>query len=278
MEGNACYKFSTIKNFIKKTKSKPIETVIDIGVNIGDTVLLIHEYFPKARIFGIEPVKEYFETATKRTENVPNLTLFNMAFTAAHDFMDDLGAEPREETAAMVVLKGLPSGGVGWIGGSMVVPAESEAAKEAVASHNYERLEQTIEPISLQQFMERENLTEIDILKMDCEGCEHSTLGSATPETLRRIRFITGEYHGIARFSAIMQSKLFETHKVNLIGDSNLGAFFAERLDGEADGILRHDKSGMLVERPWLCDTPIEWHLFDPKYVLPEDRVWHSLT
>ena len=278
MEGNACYKFSTIRNWIAATGAKPIETVVDVGVNVGNVVLLIHDYFPDARIFGFEPVTEYFDMAKANTKAVPNLILYNMAFTASHDFVDDLGTEPREASAPLVVLKGLPAAGPGWTGGSVVLPAGGAMEQDAMATHHYQKLEQAVEPISLGAFMEREKLEEIDILKMDCEGCEHSTLGSADVDTLHRDRFIVGEYHGIERFSRIMQGKLFQTHKVSLFGDRGLGAFFAERLDGEADGILLHDKSGMLVLRPWLGDDPIDWHVFNEQYVLKEDRYWHALA
>ncbi len=72
-------------------------------------------------------------------------------------------------------------------------------------------------------------------------------LTRAEVETLKRIRFIVGEHHGLGRFYAVMQKKLFLTHKVNLVGQRDLGSFFAERLDGEKEWILRFDKSGMLI-------------------------------
>jgi hypothetical protein len=56
-----------------------------------------------------------------------------------------------------------------------------------------------------------------------------------------------------------------------------LGAFFAERLDGANDGILRWDKAGMLVLRPWLAPVPLEWHVFNDTYVRHEERYWHAL-
>jgi len=113
---------------------------------------------------------------------------------------------------------------------------------------------------------------------MDCESCEHSSLGCASDDTLRKLRFVVGEYHGIARFWGVMRDRLFRTHKVNLIGDASLGAFFAERRDGDADGILLHDNPGMMELRPWLCDEPIEWHLFNPAWVLPHERAIHALA
>jgi hypothetical protein len=86
----------------------------------------------------------------------------------------------------------------------------------------------------------------------------------------------SGEYHGIERLYRVMQRKLFTTHKVNLIGTRELGCFFAERLDGDRDGILQFDKRGMLQPRPWLSLEPMDWHLFN-EFVLPQERWCHGL-
>ena len=131
-------------------------------------------------------------------------------------------------------------------------------------------------PITLAEIMAQEDLAAIDILKLDCEGCEHSVLGTAGADVLKRIRFIVGEYHGFERFTAVMRNKLFQTHKVNLFGDLELGCFFAERRDQRGDGILHDQMVQVLV--PWLGHTPIEWHAFNERYVLPEERYWHGLA
>lgn len=274
MEGNACYKFSTIRNYVAKSGARDIETIIDIGANVGDVTLMMHDYFPAARIIAFEAVTEYCDQAVARTRGIPNITVYNKAVTGQHRFADDYGTKRRRKRAGLAILKGLPEAGPGWTGGSMVVAEDDERAG---GIPGFQKIAQPVDAITLAEVMKQERLTEIDILKLDCEGCEHSVLGTAEPDLLKRIRYIVGEYHGIARFSGVMQNKLFQTHKVNLIGEKDLGCFFAERLDGESDGILRFDKSGMLQPRPWLAETPIEWHLFDDSHVLPEDRYWHAL-
>jgi FkbM family methyltransferase len=278
MEGNACYKFSTIKNYIEKAHKKAIDIIVDVGVNVGDITLMMNAYFPHARIYGFEAVKEYHEVASSRTEHISNIILFNRAISSQHLYADDIGQRLREKTVNLRILKGLPEAGPGWIGGSVVLPEDHELVANTKTVFGFEKIAQEVSAITLSEFMDSSDVEEIDLLKMDCEGCEHSVLGCAGIETLKRIRFITGEYHDIKRFYAVMQSKLFLTHKVNLIGTSIMGCFFAERLDGTKDGILKFDRTGMLLPRPWLCEFPIDWHIFNEEFVLAEDRYWHALV
>jgi FkbM family methyltransferase len=274
MEGNACYKLTTIHNFIAATGAPPIHVAVDVGVNVGEVTLLVHQIFPDARIFGFEAVEEYYRTALSNLGLIPTVTLYNRAMTAQHRFTDDLGEQVRSPAAPLTILKGLPTAGPGWGGGSMVV-TEEEA--DSCDGTRYQRLESNVIVVTLDEFIQEQGIEEIDLLKLDCEGCEHSVLGCADVETLRRIRFIVGEYHGFGRFHRMMQQRLFRTHKVNLIGDADLGCFFAERRDSDRDGILLHDKTGMLQTRSWLMEAPSEWHLFNEIYVLPADRIWHAL-
>lgn len=278
MEGNECYKFSTIRNYVEKTRQKSIDMIVDVGVNVGDISLMMNAYFPGARILGFEAVKEYYDIARSRTSHINSIELFNRAVSSQHLFADDLGDMPRDRAVSLRILKGLPAAGPGWAGGSFVLPEDHMLIAQDAAPYGYEQITQAVEPITLREILEMTGTEEIDLLKMDCEGCEHPVLGCAALETLKRIRFIAGEYHDIRRFYLTMRNKLFKTHKVNLIGTASLGCFFAERLEGDKDGILRFDKTGMLVSRPWLCEFPIDWHIFNDEFVLEQDRYWHALT
>jgi methyltransferase family protein/methyltransferase FkbM-like protein len=278
MEGNECYKFSTIHNFIKRTGEPPIERIVEVGVNVGGISLMMHDYFPSARIVGFEAVAEYCELARSRTAHVPQIELFHRAVTYDHLYADDLGACPRSVAAPLRIMKGLPCAGPGWLGGSVVVPADHEMTRRTGGVRGYELIADGVAPITIEEILDLTGFLEIDLLKIDCEGCEHSVLGCVPAETLRKIRFIAGEYHGLGRFYKVMRHKLFATHKVNLIGDAILGAFFAERLDGEKDGILRFNKENMLLPRPWLSEKSIDWHLFNEEFVLPAERPSHALS
>jgi len=279
MEGNACYRFATIRNYIELTRTDAVRITIDVGANVGRITRMMKEYFPDAAVYAYEPVPEYRRLAEANTAGLTKVTVLQEAVTGQHLFEDALGQRPRAAISQLRLLKGTPDGGPGWIGGSVVVPDDSVGATAPVG---YLLSDEAVRPVSLDEVVARvltlESANAIDVLKMDCEGCEQSALGTAAAETLARIRYIVGEYHQIDRFYDVVEGKLYATHKVNLVGDRHLGAFFAERLDGTADGILKYEKRGMRIPRPWLSARPLDWHLFDDRYVPPSERRWHGLA
>lgn len=278
MEGNECYKFSTIRHYIERTGETPVRVIFDVGANVGSMTLMLAQYFPESTIYAFEPVTEYFELGRQNTRDLQHVHWFNGAVTMQHRYADDLCRKSRTRTVGLQLLRALPEGGPGWGGGSLVLPADNPAGRPISALKGYERSDQAVPAYELDEFLEQRGIKEIDVLKMDCEGCEHHVLGCAPVPLLSRLRFIPGEYHGIERFYRVMRDKLFLTHKVNLIGTRDLGCYFAERLDGTRDGILRFDKVGMLQPRPWLGTQPMDWHLFNADYVLPAERWFHALA
>src|SRR5688572_22720050 len=125
MEGDECYRFSTIRNFICQTGAPPVR-------------------------------------------------VFQRALTAQHLYRDDFGGKPFRHPAA-----------TGYTAG-------------------YQPSSAALRPLTLSRLLPAvlrlAEAQEIDIMKMDCEGCEHSSLGTASLNDLARIRFIVGEYHYFSRF------------------------------------------------------------------------------
>jgi FkbM family methyltransferase len=279
VEGNECYKFSTIRRYIAQTGAPPVRLAIDVGANVGAVTRLLKAYFPSARVYAFEAVREYFEVARARTANLADVHVYHRVITSQHLYHDDFGREPRLGRERLHIFKATPNAGAGWRGGSMVIPEDK--VRDRPASPKYESYPAQARVCTLDRLIQVtlriQKAVEVDVLKMDCEGCEHSGLGSASESSLQSVRYIVGEYHGIQRFFRVMQERLFHTHKVSLIGGRHLGAFFAERRDGTRDGILLDNNNGMLKPRPWLAAVPLEWHLFNKRFVAPEERRSHAL-
>lgn len=82
MEGNDCYKFSTIKNYAYKTSGQPIRVAADIGCNVGEVTAPIRRYSPGALIFAFEPEPEYFYRACDALNCDPMVNLQRLGMPA----------------------------------------------------------------------------------------------------------------------------------------------------------------------------------------------------
>ena len=270
MEGNDCYKFATVNRYLAATQGKPVRLVVDVGANVGNVSEEMKQYFPEARIFAFEAVPEHYRTSARRFARDARVTVVNAAVCGCHQFADDLGRQ-RLPSLAPLEIHYAPR----CAGGSAVTRLGSGH------DENYETLLEpfpslTLDAVVAMVLAETGN-AEVDYMKMDCEGCEHHALGCAREETIQKIRFVGGEYHGVERFYQVMKHKLFRTHYVNLVGDRGQGSFFAERI-GEERTILRKDRDGMLLDRPWYSAEPIDWHVFREEFVAPEEMWSHGLA
>lgn len=269
MEGDECYRFSTIRNFIRQTGAPPVRVILDVGAYRGDVSLLARSYFPASFVCALEADEHWFHIARENTSHDPGIRVFQRALTAQHLYRDDFGAKPFPQPTALRLWRPESPEGA-----SLVLADGDPAASATAYTSGYHPSSALLRPIPLTRLLlavlRLARTQEIDIMKMDCEGCEHSSLGTASLDDLARIRFIVGEYHYFSRFYRVLERKLFATHKVHLSGDRFLGCFFAERRDGTSDGILRHDNASVFGFRPELADFPVEWHEFEERYTSGE--------
>src|SRR5437762_2063279 len=59
------------------------KVILDIGSNIGTSVLFLHEQFPAARILAFEPHPETFRILQTNVGSIPSVEVFNYALGAA---------------------------------------------------------------------------------------------------------------------------------------------------------------------------------------------------
>lgn len=128
--------------------------IIDIGANSGDTAL----YFALkgSKVYAFEPVKDYYEMALKNFELNPklseNIKIYNI--------------------------------GVSYKKGKINIDSMQSTSEYINDETSYE-----VDIISLENIMDK---VEIDLLKMDCEGCEFEIIENTDLSSFNEIIF---EYH-----------------------------------------------------------------------------------
>jgi FkbM family methyltransferase len=138
-----------------KRMVKPGWVILDIGANIGATVLRFAQLAPKGRVIGFEPNKKSFARLTE------NIGLNDRGNISVHN--TGLG-EKAEELRLFVVDETNP--------GMNRILNEPDATANALAF-------ETIRVERLDDFIDIEKLERTDLVKIDVEGFEHNVLKGA---------------------------------------------------------------------------------------------------
>jgi FkbM family methyltransferase len=149
------------------------EVILDIGSNLGASILFFHEHFPAARIYGFEPHPETFRLLQKNVGALPSVEVFNYGLGAADssvsfpfDGADFSRFLSKDKTAD-------------WLRPLSPTSCEIKHAGEVVKNLG---------------------LTKVDLIKIDCEGAEYDVLTALPPELLRQCKWIVGEMHDESAF------------------------------------------------------------------------------
>jgi FkbM family methyltransferase len=144
------------------------EVILDIGSNIGASILFFHEQFPAARIYGFEPNLETFRVLQKNVGALPSVEVFNYGLGAADatiavpfDGADFSRFMSKDKTAE-------------WSGPLSPTSCQIKHARGVVGNLG---------------------LTKVDLIKIDCEGAEYDILTALPPELLFQTKWIVGEMH-----------------------------------------------------------------------------------
>lgn len=149
--------------------------IVDIGSNIGSSIIYFHHQFPDARIFGFEPHPATFEILQKNVGKLSGVTVFNCALGAA------------EERVSVPADK-VHFGGF-KIRGRFKVHGPGETVECAVR-----RLDDVL----------RENgISQVDLIKTDCEGAEADVFSTLPDEILNQCQWIVGELHDHTAFELL---------------------------------------------------------------------------
>jgi FkbM family methyltransferase len=152
------------------------KVILDVGSNIGTSILFLHQQFPAARIYGFEPHPETFRILEKNVGAIPSIKVFNYALGAANGkiSLSFDGADFSRFGA-----KDATSSPLGTI-----TTADCEARHAG-------------------EVMKDLGLTSVDLIKIDCEGAEYDVLSALPEEMLRHCRWIVGEMHDATAFDLL---------------------------------------------------------------------------
>jgi FkbM family methyltransferase len=152
------------------------KVILDIGSNIGASIIYFHEKFPDAKIFGFEPHPDTFRILEKNVAQLPGVTVFNYGLGATNQRVAVCADEVNFgafNTRGQFKDRGYPA-----------APVECEVR----------RLDDVLREIRIAQ---------IDLIKIDCEGAEGDVFSTLPDEILNQCQWIVGEFHDHSGFEVL---------------------------------------------------------------------------
>ena len=150
--------------FIKKeyelATSVEVRTIIDVGGNVGYSAAFFFLQYPTAQIYTLEPVGESFQRLEEVCIQNERLHLLKIAIS--------------ETNGSVKVYKG-----------------KSLASSSLMQRTPADTIEE-VEGRTFSHFLEKENLKNVDLLKIDAEGAEEFILKDPS---IKNVSIIVGEIH-----------------------------------------------------------------------------------
>jgi len=140
-------------DLVQKIGLQP-KTIFDVGANIGQTVDFYRNIYPKASIYSFEPIPKTFSKLQKYCSQKNGVHCFNIAFGETTESMD------------IEVVKDETS-----VTNSLSNEFQANLKKD---SESYETVRIKVE--MLDDFVKKNDIPQIDLLKIDTEGYEIAVL------------------------------------------------------------------------------------------------------
>jgi len=165
------------------------DIVLDIGAHVGIFAVLASKIAKNGKIFAFEPIPETFSLlkANLSANNASNVVPINVAVS------DKDGAK------------------------SFFINVEMPIKSSLFDFNDSRKI--TVRTVSLENFMKKNGIRQIDFLKMDCEGAEHEILFGCSSDTLKKISKISMEYHDKRTVNRLMTFLSKNGFKVRLKSD-----------------------------------------------------------
>lgn len=146
-------------------------TVIDVGASNGDSSIFFALRGAK-RVFGLKPFPQSYSLAL---ENVKMNNMEDKVVILDYALSDRVGKEK------LIVFEDMPN--------AATISEDGTYVRAKIEK----RIQ--VKTINLEKLVSNFNIEIIDLLKMDCEGCEYKVFRSLEPRVLNKIKDIYMEYH-----------------------------------------------------------------------------------
>ena len=167
--------------FIKKKLGNEIETLIDIGANVGETILEFNRNFKIKKIYSIEPNFEAYNEIKKQKNK--NVEVFNFAASDIEE-QDKLKIGYLSSMSTINEINN----------DSIYTKVKSFIIWILTRKFAIYKNETIIEKKRLDKFIDKQNIDVVDILKIDTEGHEFNVI-KGLGDHITKVKLILFEYH-----------------------------------------------------------------------------------
>ncbi len=208
------------KTYPKIPFLKNVGSVLDIGANIGASVIFFALNYPNARVVGVEPARQPYLLLRRNVRGRPNVRVFNVglhSITTKHSI---------------------------YIGGPDSVT--NSVIHNALSSNSQEE----VQLVAADAFTRVIGLDRPDIIKIDTEGCEIPIITSII-ESFRNAKVVYLEYHSeedrlkidrlLCKTHVLFYGKIVHPHRGELIYVHNDVFPSAEVRDHWRIADIKHD-------------------------------------
>lgn len=150
--------------------------VFDLGGYHGDFAHAILEKF-NCKVYIFEPVPDFYKICTTRFEKNPNVTCFNFGLSDKNETLD----------------------------------ISLDENSSSFFNHNKNLHKTTVKLQSINDFIKRNNITRVDLLKINIEGGEFNVIPALIQsDNITKIRFLQVQFHNFIENAHIKRKKIRE--------------------------------------------------------------------
>lgn len=152
--------------------------IIDIGANCGIATIILAKQNPQSKVYSFEPDYNVFKLLEENVKinNLTNVILSNCAMSSPNTKFLELCHHPQ------------------YSGGNTTY-SDRDSFRSFFNMENIHI--SRVECVSLDEIIDKYNIDNIELLKIDCEGAEYDILYSSEYIKQNKIKNIVGEFHNL---------------------------------------------------------------------------------